>query len=202
MHFDQHRWRRHLIITSAQPITQHEDNMFKTTYKYALMFLCASTITAMATTAFGQECETDDDCAEGDVCEITSAGSTGCPPCPPCEEGVECPPCECDESSESFSECVEDDSCTTDADCPTGLSCQFSDPSIACTVDSDGTEMCEESTPSTDGYCAFSPETCDSNADCPDNYECISSELNDCAEICGDEGCFEDCEPSGETVPG
>jgi len=73
-------------------------------------------ILALPMTAVAQECESDDDCAEGELCLFD--------PCPECPPGPDCPPCDpngqCEEQVDPWEALL----CETDNDCPVSFSCK------------------------------------------------------------------------------
>ena len=67
--------------------------------------------------SWAQECETNDDCGENEVC-VEEA-------CPPCAEGDECPPCT--SSCQVLGDgpiAVGPETCEADEECPVGMACQ------------------------------------------------------------------------------
>lgn len=128
----------------------------------------------MASAAAAQDngCQSDADCAEGEVCEQYSA------PCPAidCAPGEDCPDIECE--PETFGECVRPPiTCETDADCPTYLSCVQDDaPGVTCAIEEGQDEpVCDEpeDIEPGPGYCAYRIIDCETDAECPSDFECI-----------------------------
>ncbi|MBN1946935.1 MAG: hypothetical protein JW797_14775 [Bradymonadales bacterium] len=134
---------------------------------------------------FWSECQVDEDCPSGFVCE--EIGGVGCL-VPPCPEGEECPvPPECEE--ETIYGCVPAP-CLSDADCAPGLVCLSVTYEMCegmarpdCDPEDDdcdgGSEGGEEVTCETysESFCAppyLAP--CAEDADCGEGFRCVEAE--------------------------
>ncbi|NLX13754.1 MAG: hypothetical protein GXY44_08900 [Phycisphaerales bacterium] len=129
----------------------------------------------------GQQCESDSDCDDGNLCTINTCGEDGqCVTTDKCGEGEVCDPdtgtclivCVGDE------DCDDGDMCTTDACidgvcevtavvvCDEGLFCDSdTGECVECVVDED----CEEGEVCEDGACVPAPVECDDENPCEDS---------------------------------
>ena len=136
-----------------------------------------------------QDCETDDDCSEGWVCETVGAVACTDMACPPDEECPEPPPCE----EEEWTECVPDlTECVADSDCPEPFvcitveytECSGSATSPACPPGEDCPDPPEPEEPDCEegeeSFCAppyIAP--CEEDDDCGEGFTC--EEVQECA---------------------
>ena len=155
--------------------------------------------------AEGSPCESNIDCPEGQICEMSDCPAIDCDPDDPDCEQPACP---------QEGTCVDggdngwESSCETDADCPAGFECDvIGGVSEACAAGAD----CPE--PETTLIYGCKPASCDTDADCAGDLVCITYEVG-CDDItvsavpdCAGEDCPPaeeppSCEPTTEGVCG
>jgi MYXO-CTERM domain-containing protein len=178
--------------------------------KVALLFVPACVL--LSAPAFGQsgECSTDDDCAEGQLCQkgmsVGGCSGTSTPspdgtttdgPVP--GDSADAPECDSEPQVSDTGFCYTPPTqCESDADCGEYLSCVESTDSD-CAVSSDGETTCPEPADDAPKYCSIASVACETDADCPREFECVELEvclLIACEE--GNENCPDPCAPSGE----
>jgi hypothetical protein len=187
----------------------------------SMIALMAFTLLSMPLVAQAEECLMDSDCAEGEFCELISAGLV---PCSIDEEGNEI--CDEVEETEQMGFCQERPiECETDADCPSHLSCAWGggiEPTESVVVEpvspedtdeASAEEIAIEEPPSEDlppedpepveegpMMCVFIPAQCASDNDCGMNFHCetysVGVSCGGAAAAPCQEG--EDCPPQPE----
>ncbi len=143
-------------------------------------------------------CQSDDDCAEGEVCQLTDCAA------PKCAAGAPCPL-----MCEPVGQCVPEvipDTCDTDSDCPAGMMCQLDTVCDAFPCDCKEGADCMCASPCfTQGTCVPAiPGDCHSDGDCPAGYICAAEVVCAACEACGDNmecGCKEECFETSMCVP-
>jgi len=177
--------------------------------KVALLFIPACLL--LAAPAFGQsaECSTDDDCADGQLCQksVSTGGCTGTVDpvegAPTTPDAPDAPPADCTSEPQvaETGYCYTPPTpCESDDECDEYLSCAAAYDTGGCAVDSAGNTTCAEVDPTPAKYCSIASVACATDDDCPREFEC-SEVMTACpAILCleGDEDCVDTCEPSGE----
>ncbi|MDP6943017.1 MAG: dickkopf-related protein, partial [Myxococcota bacterium] len=113
------------------------------------------------------ECEQDDDCAFGEICDegLCTLELISCTSPEDCPEGFACTP-------NGFCKPLPTGACTSDEDCPDPLTCTngMCTPAVvaACTTDDD----CEPDQVCTDGQCVIDLISCSVPEDCPEGFFC------------------------------
>ena len=125
--------------------------------------------------AAAQECDTDEDCPQWQVCDPPPTASAGCAP-EPCDAGAppEPQPGSCEPGEIA---------CDSDADCPEGLTCgEQRSISVACTSpdpDSgpDAGIVCTDEDVEVERSCVFDTSECETDADCTqDGFACLQTQ--------------------------
>ena len=144
--------------------------------------------------AEGSACQSNGDCPDGQVCEMTDCPAIACDPDDPDCEPVDCP---------EEGVCVDagsngwESTCETDADCPAGFACEVvGGMSEACAAGAD----CPE--PETTEIYGCRPASCETDADCGGDLVCIEYET-DCEDVTLSvpDCAGEDCPPEEENPP-
>lgn len=144
-------------------------------------------------------CQSDDDCAEGEVCQFIDCAM------PAGAAADQRAPFMCEPMGECVPELIPVD-CTSDSDCPSGMMCQIDVVCDALPCECpEGTECMCASPCFTQGTCVPAiPGECQSDNDCPTGYMCITEVACPACEACDEDmgcGCKAECIETSMCVP-
>ena len=145
----------------------------------AAAMLCLASIALAVPPVPASPCLSDDDCADGEICEMSDCPNVDCDPDDP-----DCKPVDCDEegwcSPEGGGLKTPASECDTDADCPNGFACDVVGSMGTTCVCAEGEDDCdcgEEST-TTEEWKACRPMACEADADCGEGLACHLYEMD------------------------